>query len=337
MAKKKAKAAQSSSSGGGRGAAAKKKASTAKVVKKKKTTSASAKRTVRKKAGEAASAKKTTKKTAKKKTASRKKSTVRKAAVKKKAAASGRSAGARNKKKTSTSAVKAPRKSAAKTTSSKKVSKTSAKKAVTKKAVSGGKTSKKVEKPSRPGRSGGEQAAAQAPSPKREGPTLDAAKAVAQRFAAAAGLRPVEITAEERALEAARAGKRLKKSPLTKRELTHFRKLLLEKRAEVIGDVSAMEEEALRSDRGSLSSLTQHMADQGSDEYEQSLALGLAESQRKLLKEIDEALERIDQGVYGVCEVLGVAIPKERLEARPWAKTSLEGAKLLDRGLAPGG
>jgi len=335
VAKKKAQAAQSGSSGGGRGAAAKKKASTAKAVKKKKTTSAAAKRTVRKKAGEAASAKKT----AKKKTASRKKSTVRKAAVKKKTAAAGRSAGARNKKKkTSTSAAKTARKSAAKTTSSKKVSKTSAKKAVTKKAVSGGKTSKKVDRPSRPGRSGGEQAAAQAPSPKREGPTLDAAKAVAQRFAAAAGLRPVEITAEERALEAARTGKRLTKSPLTKRELAHFRKLLLQKRAEVIGDVSAMEEEALRSDRGgSLSSLTQHMADQGSDEYEQSLALGLAESQRKLLKEIDEALERIDQGVYGVCEVLGVAIPKERLEARPWAKTSLEGAKLLDRGLAPGG
>ncbi len=149
-------------------------------------------------------------------------------------------------------------------------------------------------------------------------------------------MRPVEITAEERALEASRTSKKLKKSPLTKRELAHFRRLLLEKRAEVIGDVSAMEQEALRSDRGgSLSSLTQHMADQGSDEYEQSLALGLAESQRKLLKEIDEALERIDQGVYGVCEVLGVAIPKERLEARPWAKTSLEGARLLDRGLAP--
>ncbi|RMD65958.1 MAG: hypothetical protein D6824_01720 [Planctomycetota bacterium] len=179
-------------------------------------------------------------------------------------------------------------------------------------------------------------AAAAAERPKREAPTLDAAKAVAQRFAAAAGLRPVEITAEERALEASRTSKKLKKSPLTKRELAHFRRLLLEKRAEVIGDVSAMEQEALRSDRGgSLSSLTQHMADQGSDEYEQSLALGLAESQRKLLKEIDEALERIDQGVYGVCEVLGVAIPKERLEARPWAKTSLEGARLLDRGLAP--
>lgn len=164
-------------------------------------------------------------------------------------------------------------------------------------------------------------------------PALADAKAIALRFAAAAGLRPVEESAEERALLASRGSKRLSKSPLRKRELDHFRRLLLEKRAAVLSDVSAMEEGALKSDRGSLSALTQHMADQGSDEYEQSLSLGLAESQRRLLTEIDEALERIESGTYGICAVLGIAIPKERLEAKPWAKTSLEGARLLDRGL----
>lgn len=143
----------------------------------------------------------------------------------------------------------------------------------------------------------------------------------------------MEVSAEEKALAAAREGNRLTKTPLKKRELAHFHKLLLQKRAEVLGDVSAMEEGALRSDRSSPNAQTQHMADQGSDEYDQSLSLGLAESQRRLLGEIDDALERIDSQLYGICVVLGVAIPMERLEAKPWAKTSLDGARLLDRGL----
>jgi RNA polymerase-binding protein DksA len=125
--------------------------------------------------------------------------------------------------------------------------------------------------------------------------------------------------------------KRLKKTPLTKRQLESFRKRLLEKREEVFSDVSDMEVSALGGEGLASSSMPQHMADQGSDEYDQSLSLGIAESQRKLIREIDEALERIEDGTYGICQMLGTPIPRDRLEAMPWTKYSLEGARLASR------
>lgn len=91
-----------------------------------------------------------------------------------------------------------------------------------------------------------------------------------------------------------------------------------------------MEKEALGNQSGSLSSFPQHQADQGSDEYDQSLTLEIAARQRALLLEIDDALERIENGTYGVCEALGVSISRQRLEATPWARNSLEGAQQKD-------
>lgn len=106
--------------------------------------------------------------------------------------------------------------------------------------------------------------------------------------------------------------------------------ILVAKRSEVQSDISEMEHAALNGKSGSLSSFPQHPADQGSDEYDQSLALDIAASQRRLLKEIDDALERIENGTYGVCESLGVTISRQRLEATPWARLSLEGAQQKD-------
>jgi len=125
--------------------------------------------------------------------------------------------------------------------------------------------------------------------------------------------------------------KRLRKSPLKPAEIEAYRRILLEKRAEVLGDVTEMEQEALGSRSGALSSFPQHLADQGSDEYDQSLALGLAASQRALLREIDAALDRIEQGTFGVCELLGTPIAKARLDATPWTRLSLEGARQADK------
>ncbi len=122
-----------------------------------------------------------------------------------------------------------------------------------------------------------------------------------------------------------------RKTPFNAKELGYYRQLLLKKRAELIGDVSTMESEALMSQSGSLSNLPQHMAEQGSDAYGQSLSLDLAAADRKLIKEIDEALKRINEGTYGVCEVTGKPIRKERLEELPWARYSIEAARELER------
>lgn len=114
------------------------------------------------------------------------------------------------------------------------------------------------------------------------------------------------------------------KSGLTKRDLEKFERLLLEKRVELVGDVESLQTDA-RNGGGSIS--YEHMADVGTDSYEQEFTLGLVESERKLLREIDEALLRIHEGTYGVCIQSGQPIPKPRLEAKPWARFCIEVAR----------
>lgn len=121
------------------------------------------------------------------------------------------------------------------------------------------------------------------------------------------------------------------KVKLSRKELDRYKEILLAKRAELVGDISNMEDEALRGNSGSLSSLPQHMAEQGSDTFDQSLSLDLAQVDRNLIKEIDEALTRIDDGTYGVCLRTGQRISPERLGELPWAKYSIEAQREMER------
>jgi DnaK suppressor protein len=129
------------------------------------------------------------------------------------------------------------------------------------------------------------------------------------------------------------------KCPLSKAELDEFRKMLIDKRRALLGDMTGMEAETFRTNRqersGDLSNIPIHPADVGTDNFEQEFTLGLLESERTLLREIDEALDRIEQGTYGVCLGTGEAIDKARLRARPWAKYCIAYARLIEKGLVP--
>jgi len=132
---------------------------------------------------------------------------------------------------------------------------------------------------------------------------------------------------------------RSKKSHLSAKDIEYFKAKLLQKRSEIIGDVSEMESEVLKKSRldatGDLSSMPIHMADIGTDNYEQEFALGLMDSEVELLREIDDALKRIENGTYGICEGTGKPIPKARLEAQPWARYCVEYARMLEQGKVP--
>ena len=67
-----------------------------------------------------------------------------------------------------------------------------------------------------------------------------------------------------------------------------------------------------------------HQADAGSDAYDRDFALSLLSQEQDALFEIDEALKRLAKGTYGVCEMSGKNIPKARLEARPFARFTVE-------------
>ena len=128
-----------------------------------------------------------------------------------------------------------------------------------------------------------------------------------------------------------------KKNGMSAKEVQDFREKLLVKRREIIGDVNEIEGETLKKSRldasGDLSSMPIHMADLGTDNYEQEFAIGLMDSERKLLNEIDDALRRIDKGNYGVCEGTGKPIAKARLEAKPWARYCVEYARMVEEGI----
>lgn len=74
-----------------------------------------------------------------------------------------------------------------------------------------------------------------------------------------------------------------------------------------------------------------HQADAGSDAYDRDFALNLLSQEQDALFEIDEALKRITRGTYGTCEMSGKAIPKARLEARPFARFTVECQSEIER------
>ncbi len=71
-----------------------------------------------------------------------------------------------------------------------------------------------------------------------------------------------------------------------------------------------------------VSVFSEHMADAATDSYDRDWALAMASSTQSALYEIDEALNRINNGTYGICEISGQPIESERLQAIPWTRFS---------------
>lgn len=111
---------------------------------------------------------------------------------------------------------------------------------------------------------------------------------------------------------------------MSKGELKQFKVLLTLRRRQLLGDVNKLESEALKkADAGDLSSLPLHMADQGTDNFEQDITLGLMESEGEELQQIQEAIDRIADNTFGVCENCKKPIPKPRLKAIPYTRLCL--------------
>jgi DnaK suppressor protein len=112
---------------------------------------------------------------------------------------------------------------------------------------------------------------------------------------------------------------RLKKSPYSKRDLQPMRAALLAKRLQLVGAIDRLGNEALRADEPDTDS--EDVADHGTDAFERNMTLGLMENEARTLAQIEEALEQMATGRYGVCTQCGGPIPLARLEALPFATT----------------
>ena len=123
---------------------------------------------------------------------------------------------------------------------------------------------------------------------------------------------------------------------MNKAELKAHRQLLLVMRDRLTGDVSHLANEALRKSDGeaggNLSHMPIHMADLGTDNFEQENTLSLLANEENMLAEITAALDRIQQGTFGRCEECHKEIPRARLEALPYARHCVECARKLEQG-----
>jgi len=119
-------------------------------------------------------------------------------------------------------------------------------------------------------------------------------------------------------------GKGSAKSPLTGSQVGDLKKLLERRREQISGNVKTLGDKTIgknpASESGDVSRLPMHMADVGSDVFEHDLNLNLVESEVEELQLIEEALEKIAKGTFGMCEMCRRAIPSPRLKAIPYAR-----------------
>ncbi len=104
------------------------------------------------------------------------------------------------------------------------------------------------------------------------------------------------------------------------------RERLLALKDTLLDSMNGVAKDSLRSraEGSEASAFGMHQADAGSDAYDRDFALSLLSQEQDSLYEIDEALKRIDNGSYGICEMSGKPIPHARLEALPFTRYTVE-------------
>jgi len=111
---------------------------------------------------------------------------------------------------------------------------------------------------------------------------------------------------------------------LTKKELDFFKKLITKIREKVLDDIKHISEDTLKKSQkdaaGDISGYTYHMADVATDTYDREFSLGLASNERQSLYELEDAIKKIEEGTFGICEECKSPISKTRLKVVPFAR-----------------
>jgi len=116
---------------------------------------------------------------------------------------------------------------------------------------------------------------------------------------------------------------------MDKKKIKTYRDRLLEERAALLGVVGRNEDYGREAD----TEATQDPADKASNSYTKELLFSQSTNDRIILTQIEEALERMDEGEYGVCINCGQEVQPKRLEAVPWARYCITCQDLQERGL----
>jgi len=118
------------------------------------------------------------------------------------------------------------------------------------------------------------------------------------------------------------------KKKFTKKDLKEFKKIVLKKKEEILDELKHISDDTLRKSQkeasGDISGYTYHMADVATDNYDREFSLGLASNERKFIYELDDALKRIEDGSFGICDECKSSITKIRLKAVPSARLCIK-------------
>jgi DnaK suppressor protein len=119
--------------------------------------------------------------------------------------------------------------------------------------------------------------------------------------------------------------------PLKKHEIAQFKKKLEELRTQITLAVEGTKKEVTAPDESK--GYSQHSADEGTDDFVKQINLEVTNKEFGLLRQIDRALEKIEEGTYGVCDISGEEIPSKRLEAVPYATMTVKAQEKFEKGL----
>ena len=120
---------------------------------------------------------------------------------------------------------------------------------------------------------------------------------------------------------------------MKKTDMKVYKEQLLALRARLRGDVSAMADAALRksgSEGAEATSMPIHMAELGSENFEQEFTLSLMEAEEGTLDLIEDAIDRVERGTYGTCVECGGSITKLRLNAIPYTPVCIKCAEAME-------
>lgn len=121
--------------------------------------------------------------------------------------------------------------------------------------------------------------------------------------------------------------------PLKKSEIEQFKKRLLELKEQLTKAINGTKKEV--SDPGDSKGYSQHSADEGTDDFVKNISLEVTSKEFDVLRQIERALEKIDEGTYGICDISGDEIPLKRLEAVPYATMTVQAQQKLEKGTKP--
>lgn len=119
--------------------------------------------------------------------------------------------------------------------------------------------------------------------------------------------------------------------PLKKSDIARFKKRLEEMKAQYMQLAKHVSDEVKTPEEAK--GYSQHQADEGTDDFNRNISLQVSGEEFKILRQIDRALEKIDENTYGVCDISNEEIPLARLEAIPYATMTVKAQEMLEKGM----